>query len=293
MFTSGYKKWLEANGHSKVAKVVIDFLMGDCSFPQKEFVEQVFNPTFDKICDKVTEILRDNSNIVKIDRIVLAGGLACNYLLDARLKSIISSVLGEQYKDKFDGMGRLMKGGAIMAGACYMLLNKDVIVRLAKKNYYYDCLVDQYNFSSKMVDEYRNLGVELRMGDISNMMDNEAEYRSRHQDGAILTLSPIAIKGMLVKNYINEHLYTGDGQTNLSVTLYSSNNGYLIYANPNNPQLNIEVDLRFVCQPNYRYKLEVDFNEAQVSNDMHYIFSEYESGKVLKEGYVLNAVIEQ
>ena len=292
-FTSGYRRWLIDNGHNRVASIVGDYLMDGCHFPKDEFVEQVFNPTFDKICDKVSEILMENQNIVNIDRIVLAGGLACNYLLDSRLRATISTVLGEQYKDKFDGMGRLMKGGAIMAGANYMLLHRDVIVRLAKKNYYYDSCIDKYHCTLRMIDEYKNWGIVLKMGEVSNMMADESEYSIIFPNGTMLALSPIAIKGMLVKNYSNDHLYTSEGQTNLSVTLYSSDNGFIVFANPDNPQLYLEADLKFDCRPDCRYKLEVDFNEAQVSNALHYIFSEYESGEIVKEGYVSNAVIEQ
>lgn len=292
-FTSGYRRWLIDNGHNRVASVVGDYLMDGCHFPKDEFVEQVFNPTFDKICDKVSEILMANQNIVNIDRIVLAGGLACNYLLDSRLRTTISTVLGEQYKDKFDGMGRLMKGGAIMAGANYMLLHRDVIVRLARKNYYYDVRYDKFNFTSHIIEEYKNLDVAFRMGDITNMMTEESEYKTMSYNGTILALSPIAIKGKLVKNYCEDNLCTHEEQNSLSIKLYSSDDAHLIYANPNNPQLTIEADLHFDCLPKCRYKLEVDFNEAQVSNALHYIFSEYESGEIVKEGYVSNAVTEQ
>jgi len=291
-FTSGYRRWLIDNGHNRVASIIGDYLMDGCHFPKDEFVEQVFNPTFDKICDKVSEILMANRNIVNIDRIVLAGGLACNYLLDARLRTTISSILGEQYKDKFDGMGRLMKGGAIMAGANYMLLHRDVIVRLARKNYYYDVRYNKFNFTSHIIEEYKNLGVTFRMGDISNMMSEEAEYKTTSYNGTIVALSPIAINGKLVENYCEDNLCTHENQTSLRIKLYSSDR-YLIYANPDNPQLTIEADLHFDCRPECRYKIEVDFNEAQVSNALHYIFTEYESGEIVKEGYVSNAVTEQ
>lgn len=292
-FTAGYRKWLKENGHNNVADVVKDFLIDGCYFPKDEFVEKVFNPTFDKICDKVSEILKENQNIANIDRIVLAGGLACNYLLESRLKTTISTILGNQYMDRFDGMGRLMKGGAIMAGASYILLHRDVIVRLARKNYYYDSFIDKYHCTLRMIEEYKNWDIILKMGEISNMMADEAEYAITYPDGTMLALSPIAIKGQLVKNYRHDHLYTSEGQTNLSVVLYSSENGFIIYANPNNPELEVEADLKFNCRPECRYKLEVDFNEAQVSNALHYIFTEYESGEIVEEGYVKNAVTEQ
>ena len=58
------------------------------------------------------------------------------------------------------------------------------------------------------------------------------------------------------------------------------------YANPNNPQLNVEVNLKFDYRPECQYKLEVDFDEAQISNALHYIFSEYESGEIVKSNAV-------
>ena len=190
-------------------------------------------------------------------------------------------------------MGRLMKGGAIMAGASYILLHRDVIIRLARKNYYYDSCIDKYHCTLRMIEEYQNWGIALKRGEISNMMDDETDYAITFPNGTMLALSPIAIKGQLVQNYSHDHLYTREGQTNLSVVLYSSENGFIIYANPNNPQLKVEADLKFNCRPECRYKLEVDFNEAQVSNALHYIFTEYESGKIVEEGYVKNAVTEE
>ena len=285
-FTASYRRWLINNGHTNVADVVRDFLIDGCYFPKDEFVGQVFNPTFDKICDKVSEILMANQNIVNIDRIVLAGGLACNCLLDARLRTTISSVLGEQYKDRFHGMGRLMKGGGTMAGACYMLLHRDIIVHPSKKFYYYDSYINKCHWISRMIEKYKNWGIVLTEDMVRRMMIDEDKYETSRQDDKILVLSPIAIKGSLVKKYSNDKLCTRKEQTNMNVTFYSSDNNYIIYANPNNPQLNVEVDLKFDCRAECRYKLEVDFNEAQVSNALHYIFSEYESGEIVKEGYV-------
>ena len=285
-FTVSYRRWLINNGHTNVADVVTDLLIDGCYFPKDEFVGQVFNPTFDKICDKVSEILMANQNIVNIDRIVLAGGLACNRLLDARLRTTISSVLGEQYKDKFDGMGRLMKGGGTMAGACYMLLHRDIIVHPSKKFYYYDSYINKCHWISRMIEKYKNWGIVLTEDTVRYMMIDEDEYETSRQDDKILVLSPIAIKGSLVKKYSNDKLRTRKEQTSMNVTFYSSDNNYIIYANPNNPQLNVEVDLKFDCRPECRYKLEVDFDEAQVSNALHYIFSEYESGEIVEEGYV-------
>lgn len=279
-FTPGYKKWLEKNGHSTVAARVGNYLSDGCYFDSSDFYNKVFDPTFNKICQKVKEILENNINNINIDRIVLAGGLSCNQLLDSKLKLFISNILGNHYKDKFAGLGEMDKGGAIMAGANYMLLHKDFIIRLAKKNYYFDVATTLFG----IVAAYNKCGVEKRIGDINEMMQNEAMYSTKP-----IALLPIAIKGKLISNYVNGNLYTDDTQTKLNIVFYSSVEDHIVFANLNNPKLSLETEFEIDCEPNHRYRLEVDFNNAQVSNDLYYEFIDYETNQIVASGFIKDA----
>ena len=93
-------------------------------------------------------------------------------------------------------------------------------------------------------------------------------------------------------NYINDELSTEEDQTTVRTRIYSSIDGFVIYANEENPALQIEAEIESGCQPETRYKLEVDFNEAQISNDLHFVFSEYESGLVVSEGVISDVILD-
>lgn len=279
---SNYRKWLINNGHHEVADVIKEYLVDGCTFPKDEIVEKVFVPTFNKIIEKIREILDNNKN-TQIDRIVFAGGMSCNYLLNTYLRETITSVLGNNYYDKFSGMGPLMAGGAIAAGTCYILLHKDAIIRLAKKNYYFDSMVDDP--SGFLIDEYKRFGIDLKFGDISSMIDDEQKYIIRIQ-GKHLVLHPIAIKDKLIQNLVDDTLYTDDNQEIVSIDIYSSKDKFVVYSNMENPELLKETSIECECQPSTKYKLEVDFNEAQISNALHYLFTERDSGLIVSEGFI-------
>lgn len=285
-FTKDYRKWLLLNGHKAVANLVGEYLVDGCSFSAEEFQEKVFAPTFNKICTKIREILQANKNDVRIDRVVLAGGMSCNELINAKVRITIEDVLGSS--SMIADLGPLMKGGAIAAGACYVLLNEDLIIRLAKHHYYYDFLTD--SLSATLRNRYADFGIKFRLGDVCAMIDDESEYRVITNRGC-LVLGPIAIKDMLVKKYINDGLYTDTGQTTLDVSFYSSDE-IVIYANEENPKLKVEANTNFPCKENTHYQLEIDFNEAQVSNALRFVLREFDTQEIVKEGF-LNDVVKQ
>ncbi len=286
-FTKDFRIWLMENGHQAVAQIVGEYLMDGCSFPAEEFKESVFVPTFNKICSKISEILSANKDRVNIDRVVLAGGMSCNQLLGSQVRNAIREILGES--SRIADLGPLMNGGAIAAGACYLLLNTGFIVRLAKRNFFYDSYVGASELSKHIKSGYADFGINMKLGDISSMIDDEEQYMHESLDRGYLVLSPIAIKDTLIKKYVYDGLSTGKGQTKLSITYYSSED-IVIFADENNSKLKIEVDSYFDCKPDTRYEIEVDFNDAQVSNDLHYVLREYDSKEVVSEGILENAI---
>lgn len=280
---SDYRRWLINNGHTKVASRVGEYLMDGCSFQKDSLVAAVFTPTFDKICAKVREVIASVPAGMKIDRVVLAGGLSCNYQLKSRLRNTLIAELGSSIESSISDMGVLKAGGAIAAGACYILLNRDAIIRIAKwdRNYFYDTCV--MKITDHIVDKYASFGYTLKRGHVSSYMEEEEEYRLSSGTYGTLILSPIALKDKLIQNYVNDRLYTSEGQTTLQITLYSSEKDVVIYANEDNPALRIEKEIEIDCRPDTRYKLEVDFNEASISNSLHYRLIELETGKVVAD----------
>lgn len=284
-FTKDYRKWLLANGHNAVANIVGEYMMDGCFFSAEEFNEKVFAPTFNKICSKIREILQANKDNVNIDRVVLAGGMSCNELINSKVRNTIEEILGSS--SMIADMGPLMTGGAIAAGACYLLLNEEFVVRLARRNFYYDLFTDVV--SSYLKEKYSEFGIMLKIGEINAMMDDESQYEISGLGRGQLILGPIAVKDMLVKKYVNDNLSSNQDQTSLNVEFYSSDE-MVIYANKENPKLEVVTKAEFACKPDTRYELEVDFNEAQVSNALRYVLREYETKEVVSEGYLNDAI---
>lgn len=298
-FTSAYLKWLRTDGHKQVSEYVKELLLNGCLFPKDEFISSVFLPTEKKICDKVKDVILQNLSNVNIDKIVFAGGLSCNHSINSALKSAIKEVLGETANHKLVDMSfsPLTAGGSIAAGACYMLINRDTIIRIAKKYYFYSA--GGRNISIELRDSYKELGVKLGLGELNNILDDESQYETsyvREENGVrsirYSLLYPISIKGQIVKNYINDELETRGDQTEVSIRLFSSDS-IAIYANEDNPALKKEGEMEFNCKPNTRYKLEVDFNEAQINNELHYYLIELESGLIVSEGVLKNATTDK
>lgn len=281
-----YRKWLKNNGHKVVANIVGELRNDGCFLPTEELKERVFTATFKKIRSKINELLLANKDIVRIDRVVLAGGMSCNQLLKSQVEITIREILGAS--TRIAGLGPLMSGGAIAAGACYLLINEDFVIHLAKKYFF-------YNFStsavtSVLVSQYAELGKKLRVGDISTLMDDEKQYRvSGKEIGSYSVLGPVTIKDMLVKKFIDPDLSSREEQKSLKMTFYSSYN-MVVYANDENPKLNVEAVAEFECKPETRYELEVDFNEAQVSNALRYVLREYDTKEVVSKGYLNDAI---
>lgn len=287
-FTAKYRKWLIANGHNQVANVVFECLTDGCELPADEFRRLVLNPTFDKICNKIKEIIEQNRDKVNYDNIILAGGLSLNQALTSRIKETVREVLGASGEAAIKESPGLQAGAAIMTGACYMLVNKDFIKRLARRTYLYDSIVT--NTIVKVIDDYHEHGIELSPNQVNDLYELEiaAGYENRAWELGDVILHPICIKGQLVNPYLS-HLSSHD-QTEVNIEFFSTDGKICIFSNKQNPDINFEGVIEEKCKPNCAYDLEVDFNEAQISNALHYILKEAETGEILSEGFINNVI---
>lgn len=287
-FTAKYRKWLIENGHSQVANVVRDCLIDGCELPADEFRRVVLDPTFGKICDKIKEIIEQNRDKVNYDNIILAGGLSLNQALTSRIKETVRQVLGAQGEAAIKESPGLQAGAAIMTGACYMLVNKDFIKRLARRTYFYDSIAK--SVINEMIKDYKEHGIELRMGDVNTLYEQEkaAGYENTSNLGDVV-LRPICIKGQLVNPY-QRHLSTREGQTEVNISFFSTDGEICLFSTHDNPKVRVEGEIEKSCKPNCAYDLEVDFNEAQISNALHYILKEAETGEVLSDGFIQDVI---
>ena len=290
-FIKEYRIWLCNNGHSQLGDVVKDMLIDGCELPTDTFVEKVLNPTFKKICDKITEIISSNKGKVTFDNIILAGGMSQNYALNAMIKNTIKAQLGEQGVAVIREAPGLFAGASVMIGNCYLLINRGFIERIAKRSYYYDCDLD--SLCSQLRDEYAAVGTTLKLGYINELIDNEMKdgYECTGRKGYI-ALCPIVLKDQIVKPY-NAKLKTDVEQTKLSIAFYSTDGEIVVFANTQNPLVKVEGEIKLECKAEQGYDLEVDFNEAQISNALHYLLKERNSSEVIAEGYIDVMISEQ
>lgn len=290
-FTKDFRLWLSENGHKQLADTVKEMLADGCEFPSASFVEQVLTPTIQKICVKVKDIISSNKDKVAFDNIILAGGMSLNYTLNVMIKQTIGELLGQDGLDAIREAPGLFAGSSIMTGTCYLLVNRGFIVRLAKRNYYYDCCVD--NITSCLREEYAALGLNIKGGEINSILDDEDsnDFDMPGRSGSII-LRPIVLKDHIVHPY-HRTLSTGASQTHVNVELFSTDGKVVIYANKKNPDLKKEGEIDATCKENTSYDLEIDFNEGQISNDLHYIFKENGTDEVLVEGIIKKVIAER
>lgn len=281
-FTREYRRWLEANGHKELGNVVKFMLDEGCEFPSETFVKDVLDPTFSKICDKVKEIIIANKEKVTFDSIILAGGMSLNHSLASAVKRTISEVLGKEGEAAIKEAPGLFAGSAVMTGACFVLVNRDFIERLAKRNYYYSCGVD--GIIRCLREDYSALGINIRGGDINSQIEEEKELG--YARGAVLR--PIAIKGKTIHPY-HQTLGTDNDQDEVNLRFFSNDGEFVVYANEENPLLKKEGEKKFSCQGNDTYDLEIDFNEAVISDNLHYILKNMITGETI-EGSIDNVI---
>lgn len=285
-FTKEYRKWLNSHGHQQVAEVVKEMMIDGCELPSPDFYEKVLEPTFSKIGTKVAEIVDANKDHVNIDNIILAGGMSLNYRITSYLKNIIREHLGEDASSRIREAPGLFAGSSIMAGACYLLIDRGFIVRLANRNYYYDSI--SASISQNLITEHKELGVTLKLGEINTIINDEIEagFSMPASTGQVL-LHPICIKGKLVKNF-RHLLYTREGQTEVNICFYSTDGKIIVFANDKNPALHVEGKIETTCRENGEYTLDVDFNEGQISNALYYKLQDAKTGELVSDGFIEN-----
>ena len=122
------------------------------------------------------------------------------------------------------------------------------------------------------------------MGEIQSLIEDESEYAVIKGDGKYLILRPVVLKDRIIGPY-HETLCSSAGQKKLNIVFYSSGGEKIVFANEANPLLKKEGELETECKESADYDLEIDFNEAVISNALRYILKS-DAGDYLSEGYL-------
>jgi hypothetical protein len=78
----------------------------------------------------------------------------------------------------------------------------------------------------------------------------------------------------------------------VNIEFFSSDGDIVIFANKENPKVKVEGQLDTNCRENGTYLLEVDFNEGQIANALHYWLRDAESNQAIEEGFIENVITE-
>lgn len=260
-FTQGYRLWLKNNGHASLAADMTGYLCDGYKLPSNEVINRVLRPTFDNICKMVSEVILANRDKYNVDKVVLTGGMSLNQMLVSRIKAVVADILGSSQM-VFTASG-IKPGDAIFVGACYLLVTADSVVRKARRNCYYDVYCKYSNAISSFIDEYRDFGVTLHIGEVSQLEEKEIEkgYKMVNSDHKVLMLSPIALRGMYLKN-ISREIFVSKGQKSINITLYSTDGTKVFFANPANPVLKKEGEINVECNGVTKFIVESDISEG-------------------------------
>lgn len=285
-FTKGYRRWLKYNGHMSIAADMTDYLCDGCELPSNEVIDRVLRPTFDRICKKVESIILANRGSHNIDKVVLAGGLSLNQMLVSRIKATVADILGSN--NMVLTTPGAQAGAAILWGSCYLLVAGDFIMRKARRNYYYDVYCSHTNAINTFIDEYKAFGVTMRIGEVSQLEDDEIDkgYKVINSDNNVLMLSPIALKGMPVKN-ISREIFASEGQKSINVALYSTDGTKVFFANPANPYLKKEGEINIECNGVREFIVEADINEGTIANAVRCYIKDAKTGCEVCEPFIL------
>lgn len=277
-FHSSYNRWLKNNGHTSVASVVTQFLLGETIEPD-EFYENVYKPTINKIRDKIIEIVSVNRDKYQIDNCIFAGGLSLNESIVESLRIAIEKALGNRSLKVNLSHGSVLAGGSIMDGASYILLNRDTVVRISKRNYYHDLSC----YLTLLQKRYEELDCTVKLGELSNLAQEQLEY---NKNGEIAY--PVFLKGQHIEqDFEISVLPRYPDQKEMNFCFFASDHKMIVYPY-GNPDCEKVGEARILLKEDGEYSLKVDFNEGQIANAIRYMI--IDKGEIVADGFIKNAI---
>jgi hypothetical protein len=174
-----YPRWLRKNYPEIFDKIMEDGkLMFLVELMRFEIVDNVFKPVASKIAELVEKKINEyEKNGFHFDYIFGAGGLMG---IDS-LRDELQRKVGGNHKlgfvdDVFAENNTVIRGGAIMDGAMYMLVNNIMMRRVAKRYYYIDFLCEVPHAQIEdLVPYFRNL-YDCSTEEIKNYLYSQKEY---------------------------------------------------------------------------------------------------------------------
>ncbi|MDR0505728.1 MAG: hypothetical protein LBH32_02765 [Dysgonamonadaceae bacterium] len=288
-FTPKYKDWLLKENHLAVADRVSCLRQNGCLFDEDDLYQQVFEPTFNQITEKVLETIdRCIDKKIKIDTVSFAGGLSLDENLITKLKSAINkriNILPSNYRT----MSGMWASGAILHGAGYLLVNTDLLDRIARRTYLFSVLIDSNNFNSKVHLDYLELEKFIDIETIEKAKQEQESYKSTTSSGKILYLVPICIKDKLACNGLIPLTKSEEGQTSVRTEIYSTDT-FVLYPSKNNKDLIFEGEIEYDFKTTFeKLEAEINVNEAQVSGELVFILKDVD-GKIIGKQHLKDAV---
>lgn len=280
-FPPSYLKWLKNNGHSQVANVLTNVMIGIDTIDKAELNKAVFEPTYRKICEKIKSFLEDNTSKIPRDIgsfiVIKAGGLSLSSELRDKIDMLVGD-LGIKYTSGSLSSDPVSTSGSIMDGACIVLLNRKVINRKAPFNIYYDMGCSLRDLQ----EEYKNLEINLGIGYLNDLFEKDSESGALRAEKAV----PVAIKGKYFKDHNSTSFSSRNtNQGQIEFHFFGTDEGYIVLPHQN-PRCFILGSTIFEKRAHKSFKITIDFNESPTNNNFHYYIISVDNNEIVDEGNI-------
>ncbi len=305
VFAKDYYYWLLEKGHDKIARYLREELLSMPISPNC-VIDAHDRVISDKIIPKVESFINKSlERVEQIDQIVLAGGLSFTSVFQDAIQKLVEE------NDRIDGQAlKLSAGvyeakysaiekfsGAVLLGAVLLLAHPELMVFTAVKSVYYDCYSSENNLIEKRMEEYGKFDFASILSPFKKKDEQhqflrqklkEYEEKTRchktyrknmRNEDRVLVLHPICVRGCMAANF-KETLYPmKQGQKDVEIDLYVSDNPYILYCSDKNSEL-IKLDTISIPIGDY-ITMEFKLNDAQNANPIEVIVTD-DRGNLVK-----------
>ncbi|NVO10324.1 MAG: hypothetical protein HXX16_10215 [Bacteroidales bacterium] len=294
-FEEVYIEWLCNNNYSNIyEKRKSGFGTLAVRINYSEIRETVYLPVINKIWSTVEQkILECQNKNIKINYFFGAGGLTSLYELKTLLEENIKKISPDSIIrfDNDSGNINIPSGGAIMAGAMYMLVNERYLRRVSKKTYLIEFahnLTNEFSLVDKIRYDYSRLGVTVSVQEIEEKMKIQEKYIHKYmidEEEHVNYLSPICLKNLPSQKFETQASPLSEKQSAMNFSIYSSYHNDVYYAG-NNIYKNDKVFFEGNGEFSYPQgtvevvNLEIDFNA--IENSRFFLIAKKDDQVVVK-----------
>lgn len=305
VFSKEYRNWLKRNNHTEIAQFIL-YEEREIEIPSTT-VDKCHNSIIKQgIVPKIDAFISSTlKRFQRIDRIVLAGGLSYtstfkNEILTLARQYKIDDVQTCSAGISQDYLAITKCSGAVAMGAVYQLAHPDLMVYSAVQSYYYEVYTTESRLLDVRMDEYKPFNFasilnpskstseqyDCLRAKIEEYQNSHSAYKITAKDPngeiCVRSLSPICVRGCLATSFKTTLTPMSNGQTEIVLPIYVSDNPYVLYCSDNNPDI-VKLDtIRISIGHSFKnVTLEIKLSDAQNANPIVVTLTD-DNGNIIK-----------